>query len=273
LQRHLPSQWRTGNERGMPKSVVWNPGQYLKFEDERTRPGRDLLAQVWHESPGIVIDAGCGPGNSTELLAERWPDAAIRGFDTSETMLAEARKRLPKASFEVADAANWLPPAGTGVVFANAVYQWIPGHKEQFARIVQQFAPGAVLAVQMPDNLMEPMHVLMREIAARPAFVKKLAGAPRGPLPKVGSYYDALNPHARRVDIWHSVYNHVMDDALGIVEWIRGTGLNPFLQRLDPDEQQDFLAAYTEEIERAYPRSADGKVLMAFPRIFIIAER
>ena len=159
------------------------------------------------------------------------------------------------------------------MVFANAVYQWIPGHKEQFARIVEALEPGGVLAVQMPDNLMQPLHVLMREVAARPAFAKKLAGAPRGPLPKVGAYYDALAPHARRVDIWHTVYNHVMDDAGAIVEWIRGTGLNPFLQRLDAGEQADFLAAYTAEIEKAYPRSADGKVLMAFPRLFIIAER
>ena len=257
----------------MALSVVWNPGQYLKFEDERTRPAHDLLVQVHVASPGIVVDVGCGPGNSTELLAERWPEADIRGLDTSETMVAEARKRLPRATFEIANAATWLPEPGTGVVFANAVYQWIPGHKEQFARIVQQLAPGAVLAVQMPDNLMEPLHVLMREVAARPAFVRKLAGAPRGPLPKVGAYYEALTPHARRVDIWHTIYNHVMDDASAVVEWIRGTGLNPFLQRLDLGEQSEFLAAYTAEIERAYPRSADGKVLMAFPRIFIIAER
>ena len=152
--------------------------------------------------PGRVVDVGCGPGNSTELLSERWPEADIVGIDTSETMLAEARKRLPKARFEQADAATWLPERGTGVVFANAVYQWIPGHKEQFARIVEQLEPGGVLAVQMPDNLMEPLHVLMREVAARPAFVKKLAGAPRGPLPKVGALLrraDAPRPAGRHL--------------------------------------------------------------------------
>jgi trans-aconitate 2-methyltransferase len=257
----------------MIKSVVWSPGQYLKFEDERTRPGRDLLAQVRHDAPGRVVDAGCGPGNSTALLAERWPDADIVGFDTSETMLAEARKRLPKARFKQADATVWLPEVKTGVVFANAIYQWIPNHLQQFARILDRLEPDGVLAVQMPDNLMEPLHVLMREIASRPAFRKKLAGAPRGPLPKVEAYYDVLTAHARRVDIWHTVYNHVMADASAIVEWIRGTGLNPFLQRLDAAEQEAFLAAYMAEIEAAYPRSADGKVLMSFPRLFIIAER
>jgi trans-aconitate 2-methyltransferase len=113
----------------------------------------------------------------------------------------------------------------------------------------------------------------MREVAARPAFRQKLAGAPRGPLPKVAGYYDILSKHARRVDIWHTIYNHVMDDASAIVDWVRGTGLNPFLQRLDPAEQDAFLAAYMAEIEAAYPKSGDGKVLMAFPRLFIIAER
>ena len=121
----------------MNDAVVWNPGQYLKFEDERTRPGRDLLAQIEREVPGKVVDVGCGPGNSTELLIARWPDADVSGLDTSETMLAEARMRLPKARFERGDAATWLPERGTGVVFANAVYQWIPGHKEQFARIAR----------------------------------------------------------------------------------------------------------------------------------------
>jgi trans-aconitate 2-methyltransferase len=257
----------------MARSVTWSPAQYLKFEDERTRSARDLLAQVPHQAPRKVVDVGCGPGNSTELLIERWPDADIMGFDLSETMLAEARKRLPKARFEQADASVWLPPPDTEVVFANAVYQWIPGHLQQFARIVEHLDVGGVLAVQMPDNLMDTLHVLMREVAARPAFLKKLAGAPRGPLPKVGAYYEALTPHARRVDVWHIVYNHVMSGPAAIVEWIRGTGLNPFLQRLEPPEQEAFLAAYTAEIEKAYPRSADGKVLMAFPRLFIVAER
>lgn len=257
----------------MAKSIVWSPAQYLKFEDERTRSARDLLAQVPHQAPRKVVDVGCGPGNSTELLVERWPHAEVMGFDTSESMLAEARKRLPKARFEQADASAWLPSPGTEVVFANAVYQWIPGHLQQFARIVERLDQGGVLAVQMPDNLMEPLHVLMREVAARPQFLKKLAGAPRGPLPKVSAYYDALIPYARRVDVWHIVYNHVMSGPSAIVDWIGGTGLTPFLQRLEPPEQREFLAAYTAEIEKAYPRAADGKILMAFPRLFIIAER
>jgi trans-aconitate 2-methyltransferase len=255
------------------RTQTWSPAQYLKFEDERTRPARDLLAQVRQDAPRGVVDIGCGPGNSTALLAARWPGADVMGIDTSDAMLAEARARLPDARFEPGDAASWLPGAGVDVVFANAVYQWVPDHLHQLARVAAQLEAGAVLAVQMPDNLMQPMHVLMRAVAARAPFAAKLAGAARDPLPPVAAYYEALTPHARRVDIWHTVYNHAMADAAAIVEWIKATGLGPFLQRLDAAEKEAFLALYSAEIARAYPPAADGRVLMAFPRLFIIAER
>jgi trans-aconitate 2-methyltransferase len=253
--------------------VTWSPQAYLRFEDERTRPARDLLAQVRAEAPRRVIDVGCGPGNSTELLAARWPEAELTGIDSSETMLEAARKRLPAARFEMADASTWLPGPGTGVVFANAVYQWVPEHLPLFPWIIESLAPGGTLAVQMPDNLMQPSHVLMREVARRMPFAEKLEGAARAPLPPVTTYYDALAGSARRLDIWHTIYNHVLPDAGAIVEWVKSTGLNPFLQRLDAAEQDEFLAAYTEAIVEAYPAAADGKVLLSFPRLFIVAER
>lgn len=161
----------------------WSPSVYLKFEDERTRPARDLLAQVRNERPGRVVDVGCGPGNSTELLVARFPHAEVTGFDTSAAMLAEARERVPSAQFELADAAGWMPEAGTDVVFANAVYQWIPEHLEVLPKVLVRLSPGGTFAVQMPDNLMEPQHVLMREVAASGPWASKLAGAARAPLP------------------------------------------------------------------------------------------
>lgn len=253
--------------------VTWSPAAYLKFEDERTRPARDLLAQVRLEGPGRVVDAGCGPGNSTELLLARFPEAEVIGIDTSETMLAEARQRVPAARFELADAATWVPASGTDLVFANAVYQWIPDHLDVLQRVLERLPSGGTLAVQMPDNLMDKLHVLMREVAEKGPWAAKLKDAARAPLPPVASYYDALVPHASRIDIWHSIYNHVLPGAAAIVEWVRGTGLNPFLARLDAAEQAEFLAAYGAAIEAAYPPAADGKVLMRFPRLFIIAER
>lgn len=262
---------------GQPASVnvpgAWSPATYLKFEDERTRPARDLLAQIGVEAPRLVVDVGCGPGNSTALLKARWPAAEVVGLDTSGAMLAAARERLPEVRFEHADAANWLPGPGTGVVFANAVYQWIPEHLQLFPWVLESLESGGVLAVQMPDNMSEATHVLMRETAAKMAFADKLEGAARQPLPPVSAYYDALSGSARRLDIWHTVYNHVLADAEAIVEWVRGTGLSPFLERLAPGERDVFLAAYTEAIADDYRPAADGKVLLAFPRLFIVAER
>ena len=251
----------------------WSPSTYLKFEDERTRPARDLLAQVTVERPRLVVDMGCGPGNSTELLVERWPGARTVGLDSSPAMLEEARRRLPQATFALADAATWMPEAGTDLVFANAIYQWVPDHLEVLPKMLAAMREGACLAVQMPDNLAEPTHRLMREVAANGPWAEKLEDAARLPLPAPHVYYDALKPFASRIDIWHSIYNHVLDNAAAIVDWVKSTGLRPFLDPLAPDERTAFLADYTARIAMAYPPTVDGKVLLRFPRLFIVAVR
>lgn len=251
----------------------WSPALYRRFEDERTRPARDLLAQVEVEAPQVVVDMGCGPGNSTELLVERFPRAQVVGLDTSPNMLAEARLRVPSARFEVADAGDWVPEAGTDVVFANAIYQWVPGHLDALIRVLGGLESGAVLAVQMPDNIGEPSHALMREVAAEEPWAGKLRQAARPPLPAVRDYYDALRPLASRLDIWHTVYNHVLADADAIVEWVSSTGLRPFLDPLDAAEKSTFLGRYRARVAEAYPPLGDGRVMLRFPRLFIVARR
>lgn len=259
----------------------WNAAQYLKFEDERTRPSRDLLAQIpLAQVPsvaagGLVVDLGCGPGNSTERLAERFPDAEIVGLDTSPAMLEAARKRLPHLRFALADAATLTLERPADVIFANAVLQWVPDHPALFPRLVSLLAPGGVLAVQMPDNLDQPSHVAMREAAMSGPWSERLAGATgaRTVLPPPSAYYDMLAGACARIDIWHTIYNHPLDGAPAIVEWVKGTGLRPFLDPLEGDERAAFLEDYQARLEAAYPPRVDGKVLLAFPRMFIVAVR
>lgn len=251
----------------------WSPETYLKFEDERTRPARDLVNAVPLANPSVVVDIGCGPGNSTELLVECFPAARMLGIDTSPAMLERARARLPDVEFRLADAAGYRPDTPPDLMFANAVFQWLPGHLQLFVKLMGQLAPGGVLAVQMPDNIAEPSHVLMAEVAASGRWADKLRGAARAPLPPVRAYYEALRPHCRRLDIWHSIYNHPLADAAAVVDWVSSTGLKPFLDPLDEAERTDFLAAYTERIAAAYPPLAGGGVLLRFPRLFIVATR
>jgi trans-aconitate 2-methyltransferase len=251
----------------------WSAQQYLKFEDERTRPARDLLAQVPLQEARKVVDIGCGPGNSTELLVRRWPLAAVVGVDTSADMLRQARERLPAQTFIEANIAHWAPPASTDVIFANAVFQWVPDHLKHLKRLLGALSTGGVLAVQMPDNLDEASHILMRDVAFMEPWRKQLSKAAelRDDLPKPGAYYDALKPLCSRLEIWHTTYNHVLDDATAIVEWVKATGLRPFVDPLELPERKAFVAEYTARIAAAYLPQQDGKVLLRFPRLFIVA--
>jgi trans-aconitate 2-methyltransferase len=253
----------------------WNATQYLKFEDERTRPPRDLIAQVPLARARRVFDLGCGPANSTELLVARFPDAEVIGLDSSPDMLRQARGRLPKCTFVQADLATWTPPEGADLLFANAVFQWLPDHPAVLRRLVQALPGGGVMAVQMPDNIEEPALALMSQVAGRGpwAGIPALAAAAREDLPSPEAYYDLLKPICARLDIWHTVYNHVMAGPGAIVEWFKGSALRPFLAALDASMGDDFLAAYTQEIKRHYAARCDGQVLLRFPRLFIVAVR
>lgn len=255
--------------------MTWSAKQYSTFEEERTRPVRDLVAAIPHsEHPvRVAIDLGCGPGNSTEVLAQRFPQAAVSGIDSSDDMLDAAKKRLPAVSFAVADIATWRAEQPMDVILANASLQWLPNHAELYPRLVDQLAPGGHIAIQTPDNLEEPAHRLARELAAREAWVGRI-GAVRHPARhRAVDYYAMLRPHCSRVDLWRTTYHHPLADAAAVVEWFKGSALRPYLALLDAAQQQEFLARYLEEIDKAYPALPTGGVLLPFPRLFIVATR
>jgi trans-aconitate 2-methyltransferase len=256
--------------------AAWDDAQYLKFGDERTRAARELLARVPLAQAERIVDLGCGPGNSTALLRERWPGARLTGVDSSQEMLARARQDhrdvRPEIEWICADAASYAPATPPDLLFANAVFHWVPDHPKLFPSLIERLAPGGVLAVQMPHSFDEPSHRLMRETRAAVAPDRPAAGAAI-PVGDASFYYDLLAPRARAVDIWRTTYQHVMPDAHGIVEWVKGTGLRPYLDDLDAATRERFLATYLHAIDAAYPPRADGKRLFPFPRLFIVAVR
>jgi trans-aconitate 2-methyltransferase len=253
--------------------MAWSANEYVKFEDERTRPARDLLAQVPLDRVGRAVDLGCGPGNSTELIIQRFGAAGVSGVDSDADMLRAARKRLPDTPFVQADLATWQPDEPADLYFANAVFQWLPDHLDVFDRLMDGLNPGGVLAVQMPDNLNEPTHLRMEESAHagawRDAFEAR--SARRAALPSPSVYYDRLIAKSARIDIWHTIYNHPLENAGAIVEWVKGTGLRTYLDRIEPAERDGFLADYLDRVTKAYPPLADGRVLLRFPRLFLVA--
>jgi trans-aconitate 2-methyltransferase len=253
----------------------WDSDQYLRFANERTQPAVDLLARVAIDAPRSVADLGCGPGNSTALLRQRWPAAAVVGVDSSAEMLDAARKAHPDGTWQLADIARWTPPAPCDVVFSNAALQWVPDHARVFPHLMAQVAPGGVLAVQVPAHLNSPVHQAMLAMAGDPAWRDRMHAATTAiTVATPSDYYDLLQPLAARIDLWVTEYQHVLDGPAAVIDWMRGTGLRPFLQALADDaERARFEAMLLPEVTKGYPRQSDGRVLFPFRRLFVIAYR
>lgn len=248
-------------------TLAWNPAQYLKFAGSRTRAAADLLARVTLESPSAAVDLGCGPGNSTALLAARWPGAQITGVDSSEDMLEAARASMPEIAWARGDAAVWAPEAPVDLLFANAVLHWLSDHEALMPRLMGHLAPGGVLAVQMPMNFDAPAYRLIRNLAGAPPV-----GDWRPPLAPV-AYYRILAPHAASVDLWETEYQQVMGGVDDILEWAKGTVLLPYLQDLGTEATASLMGCYREGLAALYPAQPDGKVLFPFKRLFFVAAR
>lgn len=251
--------------------MAWDPEIYLTFAAERTRPAAELLARVPLKAPARAIDLGCGPGNSTALLAARWPQAEIEGLESSPEMLTKAKASGVGAKWIAGEVETWQPQTPYDVVFSNATLHWIAGHRALLPRLMGFVTEGGALAFQVPRNFHFPSHVLMREVAESGPWAKKLAGARRINVEEPETYFDILAPHSKSLDIWETSYLHVLDGEDPVLEWVSGTGLRPFLAPLDATEREAFLADYRARLRQAYPRRADGKTLFPFKRLFAVA--
>lgn len=251
---------------------TWDTSQYLKFHDERTRPARELLARVPTDRAECVVDLGSGPGNSTALLLERFPGARVTGVDNSKEMIDRARQDRPDVEWVLADLRSYRSDVPVDLIFSNAVLHWLPDHQALFPDLLGRVRPGGVLAVQMPSNFDEPSHRLIFDTEG--PWRERLASLHGHAATKAPPFYfDALAKEAVSVDIWTTRYEHVMSDAHAIVDWVKGTGLRPYLAALPESERDPFLAAYERNLDAAYPRRADGRRLFSFHRLFVVAVR
>ncbi|HEV3329695.1 MAG TPA: methyltransferase domain-containing protein [Bryobacteraceae bacterium] len=253
----------------------WDADVYLRFANERTQPVLDLLHRIRIENPRRIVDLGCGPGNSTAELRRRWPSSTIVGLDNSPEMIDKARQAFPEGLWEVGDASQWHAREPFDLVFSNAMLQWVPDHAQLCPHLFRQVAPGGALAAQAPAHYDSPLHREIMDVSRDPTWSDRMVGA-RQALTKESPafYYDVLQGEASRMDVWETIYHHVLSGPEAVLEWFRGTGLRPFLQALDsPEERQRFESLLVERYTTAYPRHSGGNILFPFRRLFFVAYR
>lgn len=250
---------------------TWDPERYLSYADERGRPFVDLLARVGASSPRTVVDLGCGPGNLTRLLVERWPSAVVTGLDSSAAMVERARAEVPGLDVAVADLRDWTPPEPVDVLVSNAVLQWVPGHLDLLPSLVDRVAPGGWLAFQVPGNFAEPSHTIRAELVARPPYADHTTGVAVPSSHDPAAYLATLAALGCEVDAWETTYLHVLTGEDPVLTWVSGTGARPTLEALPDDLRRDFTAEYATRLRAAYPPGPDGSVVLPFRRVFAVA--
>jgi trans-aconitate 2-methyltransferase len=251
----------------------WDPTVYLAFADHRGRPFFDLLARVNCAEPRRVVDLGCGPGNLTLSLSQRWPDAVIEAVDSSPEMVEAARERGIDAT--VGTIAAWSPQPDTEVVLSNAALQWVPEHVDLVKRWAGELAPGSWIAFQVPGNFDAPSHVAVREIARRPAFANALSDLrfSEGKIVETPvGYAEILADAGCTVDTWETTYTHELTGATPVLDWISGTALTEVKARLSPEVYQDYREQLIPLLAEAYPPRPDGRTFFPFRRIFVVAQ-
>ncbi len=252
---------------------MWNPDTYLAFADHRGRPFFDLVNRVAAQQPRRVADLGCGPGNLTETLSERWPGAVVQGWDSSPEMVAAATGR--GLDVRRGGIAEWSPEPDTDVVISNAALQWVPEHRELVVRWAGQLAPGSWIAFQVPGNFDAPSHVAVRAVARREPFAQALREMPWRDADVVGTpseYAGLLTDAGCVVDAWETTYVHELQGETPVLDWITGTALTQVKERLTEQAWQQYREAIIPELAQAYPVRADGRTFFPFRRIFVVAQ-
>ena len=253
--------------------MTWDPSKYLRYDNERSQPTRDLIAAIGNFNPTEIVDLGCGTGNSTALLAHRWPDASLIGVDGSTEMLDQADQSGLHAVWQEADIATWQPASPVDLIFSNAALHWLDDHDVLFRQLVAGLCPDGMLAVQMPYNFSQPSHTLISEIATEPRWVERLSNVIRpSPVSTPETYLQMLEPLISAVRVWTTTYLHVLHGEHPVARWTGGATLRPVIAALE-DDADEFIADYQTRLERAYPRRADGTTVLPFTRMFILATR
>ncbi|MDR0426027.1 MAG: methyltransferase domain-containing protein [Clostridiales bacterium] len=254
---------------------IWNAADYLRFETERTLPSRDLCAGIPLDKPQNILDVGCGPGNSTAVLRERFKSARILGIDSSEEMIKSARKSRPELDFRLLDAGKDLDKLDENydVVFSNAVFQWIPDNKRLIKNLAALIRPGGALAVQVPYNDKAEVVKALGRTVKSPDWAVKLEFARKRHELTPQAYYDTLSKYFKTIRMWETAYYHILEKHEDFIDWYRGTSLRPYLQALSEQDQTRFLGGLLSEIRQKYPARKDGKILFRFTRLFFIAQK
>jgi trans-aconitate 2-methyltransferase len=264
-------------------SPSWDPGLYLTFAAERARPFDDLVARIAVDSPATVVDLGCGPGNATATLLDRWPTARVHGVDSSAAMVDQANALAgERLSFALATIEDWAPDGAVDVILSNAALQWVPTHLELLPRWIEALTPGGALAFQVPSNFTGPAAAVFREVATDARFAERLAAVAASDTPSArggvarpaAEYVDVLGRLGCRVDAWETTYQHVLPGDDPVLAWYSGTGLRPYLDALGDDDAMrgQFRTAVAAGLRAAFPPAPYGTV-MPFTRIFVIASR
>lgn len=246
----------------------WDPNQYLKFADHRLRPALELLDRIPLVEPQVIYDIGCGTGQITRLIAERWPTAKVYGLDNSPEMLAKASAEQSKVEWIEADIQHWSPSEAPDLIYSNATLQWVTDHQDLFPRLATSLQAGGCLAVQMPLSWGMASHRLMRETLENGGTDGKELGSEelrqavgRKWVEDAAQYYDLLEGICSNVDIWETEYLQILAGDDPVLEWVKGTGLRPILNGLGDVEREQFLEEYRQRLRVAYPLRANGQTL------------